>query len=66
LSRSPQYGQTQTHFSIAFPHSIQIANSSLFLASEAMSFLKQDLINGLRHFLLFDEEKAHKKESFSY
>ncbi len=28
LSRSPQYGHTQTHFSIEFPHSTQIANSS--------------------------------------
>jgi len=29
LSRSPQNGQTQTHFSIGFLHCTQIANSSL-------------------------------------
>ena len=28
LSRSPQYGQTQTHLSIELPHSTQIAKSS--------------------------------------
>ncbi len=28
LSLSPQYGHTQTHFSIEFPHSTQMANSS--------------------------------------
>lgn len=29
LSRSPQNGQTHTHFSIGFRHCTQIANSSL-------------------------------------
>ncbi len=40
LSRSPQYGHTQTHFSIAFPHSTHIANSS---SSASFFFFKVTL-----------------------
>ncbi len=45
LSRSPQYGHTQTHFSIEFPHSTQMANSSS--TSEDIKQLERNPINGL-------------------
>lgn len=62
MSRSPQYGQTQTHFSIAFPHSTQIANSSSVLLSEPTNWVKQDLINCLRHFHLSVRKKSRSKK----
>ena len=37
LSRSPQYGHTHTHFSIEFPHSTQMANSSFELCFEPIT-----------------------------
>ena len=46
LSRSPQYGQTHTHFSIELPQSTQIANSSSML--EDMIKIQGNRINGLR------------------
>jgi len=38
LSRSPQYGHTHTHFSIEFPHSTQMANSSSEMCFEPITF----------------------------
>ena len=46
LSRSPQYGQTHTHFSIKFPQSMQIANSSSSIL-EDMIKIEGNRINGL-------------------
>ena len=42
LSRSPQNGQTQTHFSKAFPHWIHKANSS---SLSKITVLEQNVIN---------------------
>ena len=59
LSRSPQYGHTHTHFSMEFPHSTQIANSS--------STSEDNTENTKKSYKWFEMNiKTDEKESFSY
>ena len=61
LSRSPQYGHTQTHFSIEFPHSTQIANSS---SSSTLEDIKEITRKSYKWFE--PNIKTDEKESVSY
>ena len=60
LSRSPQYGHTQTHFSIEFPHSTQIANSS----SSTLEDIKESTKKSYKWFQL--NTKTDEKKGVSY